>query len=171
MRRRNAPLVAVRIDHRDWQRAVPAPVRLCRRAVEAALAATPSHGRVEVGVVLADDAFVRGLNKRWRGKDRPTNVLSFPHDMKNVSVGAGPRPARSVRPPVMLGDIVVAFETANREAQVAGKSLPDHLAHLLVHGVLHLLGHDHEREPEAMRMERLEARILAGLAIADPYRG
>jgi probable rRNA maturation factor len=120
----------------------------------------------ELTLVLSDDAAVQELNARWRGKDRPTNVLSFP--------GAEPEEiARSAAggPPVLLGDVVLAVETCCREAEEQGKPLEHHVSHLVVHGVLHLFGHDHESEPAAERMEGLEREILAALGIPDPYDG
>jgi probable rRNA maturation factor len=111
----------------------------------------------EVSVLFADDAFVRDLNARWRGQDKPTNVLSFPAAPEKVP---GPRP---------LGDIVLAFETVDREAREAGKPFDHHAAHLLVHGFLHLLGYDHETDAEAAIMEAREVRILETLDIPDPY--
>ena len=116
----------------------------------------------EVSVLFADDAFVRDLNARWRGQDKPTNVLSFP---------AAPEKAPGPRPPGPrpLGDIVLAFETVAREAREAGKPFDHHAAHLLVHGFLHLLGYDHETDAEAAVMEAREVRILETLDIPDPY--
>jgi probable rRNA maturation factor len=112
----------------------------------------------EVGVLLCDDATIRALNRTWRGIDKPTNVLSFPL--------AAPA-ALEAAPP--LGDIVVAFETAAREADAEGKALSDHATHLIVHGFLHLLGHDHVEPTPAATMEALERRILERLGIPDPY--
>jgi probable rRNA maturation factor len=137
------------------------PELLARAAIEAALAvARPREpDAVEVSLLLTGDAAIRELNRAWRGKDRPTNVLSFP---ANPPAGLpGPRP---------LGDVVLAFETVAQEAAAEGKTLADHVAHLIVHGVLHLLGHDHETEAEAEAMEALEVEALARLGIADPYR-
>ncbi len=114
-------------------------------------------GDAEVSVLFADDAFVRDLNARWRGQDKPTNVLSFPAAPENIP---GPR---------MLGDIVLAYETVAREAREAGKTFEHHTAHLLVHGFLHLLGFDHETDDEAADMEARETRILETLDIPDPY--
>jgi probable rRNA maturation factor len=116
-------------------------------------------GRSELSLVFTDDAHIRALNAAWRGKDKPTNVLSFP---------AVPVTPGAALPP-MLGDIVLACETVGREAALEGKPFDHHLSHLVVHGFLHLLGHDHEDEAEAAAMEALERRILAGLAIPDPY--
>lgn len=118
-----------------------------------------SGGPAELSIVLTDDAHIRGLNAQWRGKDKATNVLSFP--------------ASQVRPgdplPPLLGDIVVAYETLANEAELEAKPFDHHLSHLIVHGFLHLLGYDHETEAEAEAMEAAERRILARLAIPDPY--
>ncbi|MGH1397703.1 MAG: rRNA maturation RNase YbeY [Alphaproteobacteria bacterium] len=109
----------------------------------------------ELSIVLADDAFVRDLNKRYRDKDKPTNVLSFPQD--------------TPPPNNMLGDIVLAFETVEREAAEQDKGFAAHFTHLLVHGVLHLLGYDHISDDEAQEMEALEIEILDGLGVENPY--
>ena len=135
---------------------------LARRAVEAALAVArnpPRQEDVELSLLLADDEAVRALNRAWRGKDKATNVLSFP---------ANPHPGMPGRQP--LGDVALAFGTVAREAESEGKTLADHATHLIVHGVLHLLGYDHETEAEAEIMEALEVEALARLGIADPYR-
>ena len=116
---------------------------------------------VEISVRLTDDAEVRGLNRDFRGKDAATNVLSFEGDDPSVPRGSGE--------PLLLGDIVVALETTGAEASAAGRTIDAHLTHLVVHGVLHLLGFDHEDEPEAVAMEALETQVLAGLGLADPY--
>jgi len=134
------------------------PVERARRAATAALDARSSDRPVEAAIVLSEDAELRALNRRWRGKDKPTNVLSFP----SGAAGPGGR--------LLLGDVVLAFQTLAREADEAGKPLSDHLSHLVVHGVLHLMGYDHERPAEARRMEALEVKVLAGLGIPDPYR-
>ena len=132
---------------------------LADRAIAAALAeAGAAREDVTVSVSLGDDAAVRQLNRDWRGKDMPTNVLSFP------------APELPAPGPRLLGDVALAYETVAREAEDAGKPLRDHAAHLLVHGTLHLLGYDHERDDEAAEMESLEVRALAGLGIPDPYR-
>jgi len=134
--------------------------------VSRALAATIETARspivpgAELSLVFTDDAHVRVLNRQYRGKDSPTNVLSFP--------GAPGKPG-AYGP--LLGDIVVAEETVAREAEDQGLSFDDHLTHLVVHGFLHLLGHDHEDDAEAEIMEDMETRILARLGIADPYGG
>jgi len=126
---------------------------------------------VEVSLALAGDRLVQRLNRTYRKRDKPTNVLSFPAadiagPKSRKREGAWSQPPRQ---PVLLGDVIVAFETTDAEAAAQGKALGDHLAHLIVHGTLHLLGYDHERLAQARRMERLEVAILAGLGVADPY--
>lgn len=131
------------------------------RAAEATVAETgvlPPDG-CELGIIFTDDDEIAVLNAEWRGKEKPTNVLSFPSGM--------PSPAGQL--PLLLGDIVLAFKTITAEAALDGKSFEHHLTHLMVHGILHLLGHDHEHEDEAEDMEALERRVLARLAISDPY--
>jgi probable rRNA maturation factor len=135
---------------------------LSRKAVEASLSefgkSVPVTGS-EVSVLFTDDAAIRKLNAGWRAKDKPTNVLSFP---------AFP-PNKAAPLPPMLGDIVLAAETVSREAAEEGRPLENHISHLIVHGFLHLLGYDHEVDDEAEEMEAAERRILARLAIPDPY--
>jgi len=106
----------------------------------------------EVSVVLADDTEVQDLNKTFRNRDKPTNVLSFPSEQKDE-----------------LGDIILAYETVTREAEENGVSPLDHTLHLIIHGFLHLLGYDHEHENEAKEMENMEIRILKDLHINNPY--
>jgi probable rRNA maturation factor len=115
-----------------------------------------------IGVRLTDDDEQRRLNRAYRGKDAPTNVLAFP-----LADLADPLPPGS---PLLLGDVVLAFETVRREAEAQGKPLADHLRHLVVHGVLHLLGFDHDSELDAAAMEAREVEILAALGVPDPYR-
>jgi probable rRNA maturation factor len=132
---------------------------IVRRAVSCAATAVPSTSDGELAIVLADDAAIRLLNLEWRSVDAATNVLSFPA-----------RPAPGEKAAEHLGDIVLAFETIAREAQSEGKPFAHHLAHLAVHGFLHLVGYDHEREADARVMEGAERNILRQLAIPDPYR-
>ncbi|MFE0013529.1 rRNA maturation RNase YbeY [Mesorhizobium sp. NPDC059054] len=113
----------------------------------------------ELSVVFTDDAAIQALNAEWRGKDKPTNVLSFP---------AFP-PAKGGPLPPMLGDIVLAAETVAREAAEEKKPIENHVSHLVIHGLLHLLGYDHETDDEAEEMEAVERAALARLAIPDPY--
>lgn len=157
--------ILVAVECEAWHSAVTDPAHIVRRAVTATLQAAGGQapGRSEVSVLLADDESLRALNRAWRGQDKATNVLSFPA----FEPGAVPR---GDGPAVALGDIAVALETVLREAGNEGKAPAAHLAHLVVHGTLHLLGHDHETEAEAARMERIEVAVLAGLGIADPYR-
>lgn len=137
-----------------WETALADPEGLADRCAAAA-SALAADLRGEASLLLADDDALQALNRDFRGKDRPTNVLSFPA-------------AAPFRP--FLGDIAVSLETATREAAEKGVSLGDHAAHLIVHGLLHLIGYDHETDDDATVMETLETRILATLGVADPYR-
>jgi len=173
-----APLIDIEIEHDDWTDALPEAQSVVVTAIEAAFAhmgalallpvksagnkkseslAPEGEGfgeQLDLVVLLTDDAEMKALNKEFRQKNAPTNVLSFP------------------APDMMyphLGDMALGFETCVREAKEQNKSLRDHVAHLSVHGVLHLLGYDHMNDAEAEEMEDLERRILKGLGIADPY--
>lgn len=140
--------------------------RAARAAAEAV--ATPGDGRIEVSLLLTSDKEIAALNAAYRGREGPTNVLSFPQAAPTGdSATAVPEPA----PARLIGDIVLAYETVDREARTSGKEINDHIAHLVVHGMLHLFGYDHEEDAEAEEMEGLEARILATIGIADPYGG
>jgi probable rRNA maturation factor len=139
-----------------WQEQAGIEATLQRSVAEAAAAVSATSG--ELAIVLTDDARIRDLNRAWRGIDKPTNVLSFP----TPGIGAEGNL-------VLLGDIVIAYETAAREAAAENKPFLHHLAHLAVHGFLHLRGHDHEADDEAMTMERLERAVLARMGIPDPY--
>lgn len=150
-RPRATATVSVAELSKRWKKSVPGADKLVRRAAKAALAAA-HEGPAEISLALADDAQVRVLNRDYRGKDKPTNVLSFE---------SGERP--------FLGDVVLALETVLAEAKDQGKRPADHVTHLVVHGVLHLLGHDHEKAGQAKKMERVEIEVLAGLGVPDPY--
>nr|WP_312052225.1 rRNA maturation RNase YbeY [Brevundimonas diminuta] len=143
-------MIEVEIDSDDWTVALPEAAAVVERAARAAL------GTVEgdVVVLLAADEAVQDLNQRFRDKDRPTNVLSFP-----AAESAFPH----------LGDVVLGYAYCAAEAEAQGKTLSDHLSHLVVHGVLHLLGRDHEDDAEAEEMEAEEREILAELGVSDPY--
>jgi len=154
--------VDVTIDAPEWAGLLPDAEPLAVEAARAAwLAASGLDGRAsEVSVLLTDDETGRALNKRHRGQDRPTNVLSFPIG-DAISV---------VDRPAMLGDVVLACGVVAREAEVQGKPVAAHFRHLVVHGVLHLLGHDHESDRDAESMESLEVEILENLSVPNPYR-
>jgi probable rRNA maturation factor len=164
------PIAAVDIVLRcdGWAKLFPGARRLVRAAARRAVAGGMADrgwrpaGRLEVAVVLADDAELAQLNRRFRGKRGPTNVLSFPAAAPDAPVPPGA--------PLVLGDIVLALETVRREAAAQQKAGADHLAHLVVHGILHLIGYDHHSETDAQRMESLEKSILAELGVPDPYR-
>jgi len=150
--------IDISVEAGDWpaKRSLNALARSAVNAVAAELALT---GTTELSILFSDDEHIRVLNAQWRGKDKATNVLSFP---------AFPVAKGGAVPP-MLGDIALARETIEREAELDSKPFDHHLTHLVVHGALHLLGYDHETEADAEEMEAAERRILARLAIADPY--
>ena len=150
--------VDVLTESPQWD-AQPGAEAAVRRAIaQAAAVEGTADPDAEVSVLLCDDAVIAALNARWRGRDEPTNVLSFPA-----------LPAGDPAAPAHLGDIAIACETVIREAQEQGQPVSRHLAHLAVHGFLHLLGYDHGTDDEAERMEQLERDILASLGIPDPY--
>ena len=154
--------IDIAVEDARWEQAVPDLEAFATRAVEAGLAILPDSGKgpVEISVLLADDATVQALNRTWRNKDKPTNVLSFPAAEQPLQPGMA-------RP---LGDVVLAYDTLVRESAEQSKPFEHHFAHLLVHGTLHLLGQDHETgEAEADAMEALEVAALATLGIPDPY--
>lgn len=155
--------IAVDIQCPAWTGALPDAEARCGRLAATALGAVDlPEGIVELSIVLADDATVQGLNRDWRGKDQPTNVLSFASlDDEDAPLVPGA--------PLLLGDVVLAFETCAAEARDQGKPLANHFGHLVVHGVLHLLGYDHLDDEEAAEMESLETTLLAALGIPDPY--
>ncbi len=144
-------MIEVEIEDEAWTAALPDVVALVQRSATVALGAVEG----DVVVILTDDAAIHDLNLRFRDRDRPTNVLSFP-----AAESAAPH----------LGDLVLALGVCAAEAAAQGKSLADHLTHLTVHGVLHLLGRDHVDAVEAEAMEAEERTLLASLGVADPYR-
>ena len=143
-------MIEIEVEAEAWTGALPDVEAVVERAAQAALGAVQG----DIVVLLTDDAAVRELNSRFRDKDKPTNVLSFP-----APENAFPH----------LGDIVLAYGVCAAEAEAQGKTLADHLSHLVVHGVLHLLGRDHEDDAEAEEMEAEEREILAQIGVADPY--
>jgi probable rRNA maturation factor len=151
------PSIDILVQSTRW-RAQPRAKSTITKAVTAAAVALKQK-TFEVSVVLTHDRAIRVLNRDWRGFDKPTNVLSFPAPAQAVTADGQP----------MLGDIVIAYETLAREAKAENKPFLHHLSHLAVHGFLHLMGYDHERNHEAEAMERLERRVLATLKIPDPY--
>jgi len=153
------PLIDVIVEAPQWDAAQGAEATVRRALTQAAIATGTEFKDCMLAVLLTDDAAIRRLNAQWRHIDKPTNVLSFP-----------PAPHRQ-GPVTSLGDIAIAYETTAREAMEEDKPFADHLAHLAVHGFLHLLGHDHDTDSAAERMEGLERIILARLGVPDPYRG
>lgn len=159
--------VDVSIESDDWLPTLPDIESLAHRVVQAAVKAVrTAPGHAEISVMLSDDANLRRLNRDYRGQDSATNVLAFGNNDLVKTPARGPAPDAR---PTLLGDVVIAFETVAREAADQKKPLTNHVSHLLVHGVLHLLGYDHEAAAAARDMEDLERAILAGLGIPDPY--
>ncbi len=165
-----ASLVDLVIEDARWEAGgLDAVAERAAAAVLVAVGRDP--GRYELALLMCDDARIAALNAEFRGKAVPTNVLSWP-----AFAGEPPKPGPgpSSGPgagdePLFLGDIAMAYETCAREAAATGVPLGDHAAHLVIHGVLHLLGHDHIGEEEAVDMEKIETKTLATLGIADPY--
>lgn len=162
------PEVGIHLMHADWKKSLRPYCRTIKDICAATLAQTPLAGMEapwSMAVVLADDAFVRELNRNFRGKDKPTNVLSFPAAESMLKH----RRALAAAGQCELGDVVLAYETVEREALEQGKSFRDHARHLLVHGTLHLLGYDHDSAAAAKKMESLEILILGKHGVDNPY--
>ncbi len=160
MAKENLPLIDITVECDGWpdeQALFP--------WVEAAISAAINTGSLklapgsELSILLTNDEKMRELNGRWRNVDKPTNVLSFPGREITPDEVGGP----------VLGDILLAFETVNEEAELENKPFKHHFSHLIVHGFFHLFGYDHESEEEAVVMEALEGSVLASLGISDPY--
>lgn len=162
----SAPILEIDIDpiwgdEIDWE-------ALANRAAEATARIAPelAHENLLISLVMADDEEVHALNKQWRAKDKPTNVLSFPMLSREEVLHA----AADEGAPGMLGDMILAYGVCTREALDKGVSVDTHATHLIVHGLLHLAGYDHELgDAQAEEMEELERKSLALMGIADPY--
>lgn len=158
----------ISVEDSRWQRLE----ELSRRAVSATLAYLRMNPDLcEVSILGCDDSRIAELNNEFRGKPAPTNVLSWPaEDLAPEEPGATPPlPEPDFSGEIVLGDIAISYDTCLREANEAGKSMDDHVVHLIVHGVLHLLGYDHVRDPDATLMEGCEIEILGKLGIDNPY--
>lgn len=152
----------VKVEDDEWKKVFPAAVICCRRAAAAVLESEGlENSDFEISVVLTNNKMIRKLNLEWRGVDAATDVLAFPNQ-ETSSVAELPQ---------LLGDVVVAFGVASRDAKLDNVSLRNHLSHLIVHGVFHLLGFDHLREADAKIMEARETRVLAELGVGNPYAG
>ncbi|HWY62761.1 MAG TPA: rRNA maturation RNase YbeY [Rhizomicrobium sp.] len=151
----SAGAITLLVDDPGWRRSRGLDARL-RRAAGTALRAAGFTGKKSLTVLLSSDAKLKKLNREFRGRDKPTNVLSFPATGNKNGY---------------CGDIAIAYGVTRREAEAAGKPFADHASHLVVHGVLHLAGYDHEKIRDARIMEPLEVKILKRLGIANPYQG
>ena len=156
------PITEVLVVADCWQDEPDAEAVIQRAIAIAAATVDTDVADAELAVMLTDDSGIRTLNSNWRGIDKPTNVLSFP--ALQPTGPSGPEDA-----PRMLGDIAIAYETTRREADDEQKLFDHHLSHLVVHGFLHLIGYDHEKDDDAETMEALEREILSQLGIPDPY--
>ena len=189
--KKSNPLIETVVQSARWKQQ-PKAAQIVRKSISAAAIAT-STPRAELAILLTDDSAIRALNRDWRGLDAPTNVLSFLAPRTNSPVrprasgDPGQNPQRvaldsrfrgnerrrgrgSNQPaPTILGDIVIAYQTVAREARNEGKPFAHHLAHLAVHGYLHLVGYDHDTDRKARQMEQLEVAILARVGVPDPY--
>ena len=168
-RRRRLPAIDVMVASVLWKSRHNAKA-LVQRAIATAASAVSTAG-CEVAIVLTDDSAIRTLNRNWRQKNAATNVLSFPvrENLPRRLPRAEKQRAKIGRVPSLLGDIVIAYETTEREARAERKPFAHHLTHLAVHGFLHLVGYDHVADEEAEAMEGLETAILARLGVPDPY--
>ncbi|MEM8936754.1 MAG: rRNA maturation RNase YbeY [Pseudomonadota bacterium] len=144
-------MIELVIDETQWNEALTDASAVAEQALAAATALEPAV-QGEIAILLASDTKMRHLNAEFRGKHAPTNVLAFPGDENGF-----------------LGDIALGFETCRREADAAGRSLRDHATWLIVHGILHLIGYDHQTDEQAVVMEARESEILRSMGIADPY--
>ncbi len=160
--------VVLSVTNAAWPAAIDHLEERAARIVKATLERSTKARwlqRGEVSLLLSDDAEICELNSRYRERNQPTNVLSFPNlDLENGEAFVPPPPG-----PVLLGDIAMSFERLSAEARERNKSILDHFAHLLVHGTLHLVGYDHREEEQALVMERIEEVVLSGLGMAAPY--
>ena len=160
--------IVVIIDKPCWERSIAQWEALIQPAVLEALRQSNWTKAAEINILLTDDAAIQKLNKRYRSLNQPTNVLSFPSlEPGEVSVLFK---RDKTQTPVILGDVVLAFETIQQESVIQKKSFDHHLVHLTVHGVLHLLGFDHGKDEDAVIMESLEIKILSSLMIPNPYQ-
>ncbi len=150
----------VKVEDYEWTRVLPCAETCCSQAAAAVIAFEDlDNTACEISIVLTDNKMVKNLNREWRGIDSATDVLAFPNQ-ESEPLGELSR---------LLGDVVVAFGEASRDAELDGVSLHDHLSHLIVHGVFHLLGYDHLDEKEAKIMEANETAVLENLGVSDPY--
>ena len=155
----NTPEIDLIIEDDRWSAALPDAEGLTESAIEAAFLGAKYREKVSLSVLLADDGRIRTLNNTFRGKDKPTNVLSFPAEETPVFPGE----------PRVLGDIALAYDTMLGEAKDGNRPLRNHFLHLIIHASLHLIGYTHESDEEAEHMETLEIAILAGLGVPNPY--
>ena len=161
----------VKIDNMDWVKELPLSDKVCKKSLQASFPIIMNkldqghyikkskNSLIEVSIVLTDNKEICYLNNHFLGKNKPTNVLAFPLDMINIPIDSE----------ILVGDIVLAWETVYEEANIQAKTVSNHLSHLVIHGFLHLLGYDHQNNDEAIKMENLEIECLSSLGIPSPY--
>lgn len=163
--------IDVLCEDEQWEKEIPDVTKHIKKIVTHTLSFTGLNQQsLEICIVLANDVFIQDLNHRFRHKDKPTNVLSFPSmDIDPDTTEEFVKSIGAHDIPMHLGDVTLAFETILHEAQQQEKSFQDHLSHLLIHGILHLLGYDHIEEEDAQKMEKFEITILEAIGIENPY--
>ena len=161
----------VKIDNMYWVKELPLSDKVCKKSLQASFPIIMNkldqghyikkskNSLIEVSIVLTDNKEICYLNNHFLGKNKPTNVLAFPLDMINIPIDSE----------ILVGDIVLAWETVYEEANIQAKTVSNHLSHLVIHGFLHLLGYDHQNNDEAIKMENLEIECLSSLGIPSPY--
>lgn len=157
------PILDLNIDYAQWQGVIDASIKDIEKAIDLTIeAVVKEKAQFEISILFTSDEAIQKLNKDYRQKDAPTNVLSFPQIEKFSDI-------KKMQSPVMLGDIILAWETISWEAAQQEKVLAHHIIHLIVHGMMHLLGFDHMTDAEATEMEKIETEILHHLHIPNPY--
>lgn len=154
-------VIEISIKHKAWQTTLPKASHIVKQAVQSALAVTPRPEADELAVILANDTLLKSLNKEFRGIDKATNVLSFSY--------IEPKKTNKSNLSKMLGDIIISLDTARSEAKMEKIGLKAHVSHLVIHGVLHLMGYDHELDSDALIMEKLEIQALKRIGFKNPY--
>ncbi len=166
--------IEIQEQYPEWRKCLPEYEVICNKACEAVLdeiGIGNNVPEVHISILLTDDKIMQSLNLNHRGQDRPTNVLAFPSQppisQKAVNIDQN---RLNTQIPLFLGDVALSLDTINREVKEQRKNISDHVKHIVVHAILHLLGYDHETETDAAEMEALEIKVLSGIGVASPYK-